>query len=40
MGRGQELDSVAIWQAAPIRIGATSSMTQSKLTNVPAPIEM
>jgi hypothetical protein len=32
--------AVAIWQSAPIRIGATSSMTQSKLTNVPAPIEM
>ena len=32
--------AVATWQAAPILIGATSSMTQSKLTNVPAPIEM
>src|SRR5262249_21384082 len=27
---------VAIWQSSPIRIGATSSITQSKLTNVRA----
>jgi hypothetical protein len=28
---------VAIWQAAPMRMGATSSSTQPKLMNVPAP---
>jgi hypothetical protein len=29
---------VAIWQAAPIVIGATSSITASTLTNVPSPL--
>ena len=39
MGRCEELDTRGELARLPTVIGATSSIRQSKLTNVPAPIE-